>query len=813
MIASKDTIKALVSELIRSDLIIFPVRHHSPACSWYLREVFSRFSPSIVLVEGPRSFSSQLPLLAASEAKMPLAIYTYAVQKGSGENPEIRRAAYYPFCDYSPELVAIREAHKYQIPTRFIDLDFAEQCLIESEEEGDEPHSLLDEKHYQRSSYLRTLAQKFGCRDHEELWEHLFEGSIYAGELENHIAQIAAYCHFARIDCSKDELTEDGTLLRESEMAWHIQQSIAERKSNTGPVLAVVGGFHAVALPSLLSSSVKRPSIPRLQISEEASALIRYSFDRLDRLNGYTAGMTSPAWHQILWEKMDKSAKAKLQLSSKICQEAALGVLFDIAFELREQYGIQISMPALSSAYEHALRLASLRKRNAPLREDVMDAVVSCFVKGDIDADGALVLDVAKRIFSGKTIGIVPAGACTPPLVKDFLNRAHRQRLKIDDADPRHTTLEIYRRPEHRVTSRLLHSLVFLCVPFAFRRTGPDFINGTGLERMQESWEYSFSAATEGGLVEAAVHGATIPLATANRFNSQLNRLETEGGNRDAKTASGILIHACVLGLHDHFARLTTLLRGAIGNDSAFDSVTSAACNIGLLLEAREPLEAQDVPELPGLLNAAYERAIYLGLNLPGTSSDKSENYCFALAMLRELLIGNQGQSLDNELYWSMVRMLFCKHPSAMLRGAAAGLLYNSSKIGESELSHSLAGHLNGLADPRESVAFLRGLMKTAREVAWQKTALLKILDALIEKWDENAFVSMLPELRLAFAEMTPKETDRIAEAVAHLHGKEDLGRLVRYDLSEKEIQFNLAVSATLKEVLDSDGLKAWLTT
>ena len=60
-------------------------------------------------------------------------------------------------------------------------------------------------------------------------------------------------------------------------------------------------------------------------------------------------------------------------------------------------------------------------------------------------------------------------------------------------------------------------------------------------------------------------------------------------------------------------------------------------------------------------------------------------------------------------------------------------------------------------------MAFLRGLLQTAREAAWQQPALLGVLDKLLREWDEEAFVASLPELRLAFAEMTPKETDRIA--------------------------------------------------
>ncbi|MBX9901165.1 MAG: hypothetical protein K2Y28_10340 [Burkholderiaceae bacterium] len=810
MLPTSDAVRALGAQLVSDERIIFPVRHHSPACAWQLSRLFEQRAPSVVLVEGPRSFTPLVPLLVHPEARMPLAVYTYAVQSTEGNDKPARRAAYYPFCSHSPELVALTAAHARKIPTRFVDLDFSEQCLIEIEQEDGDAESLLDERHYRRSRYLGALAQQLGCRDHEELWEHLFEVSASTRSLQAHVTDMAAYCHLARVEYSLEELTKDGTLQREAEMAWHIQQALKERKAGDGPVLAVVGGFHAVAMPQLLASAVKRPSISRSAISDESSALIRYSYDRLDRLNGYSAGMTSPAWQQLLWERTLKYDKAGVDISKRVRKEAALTVLFDIAVELRERHGVALPMPTLVAAYEHALQLASLRGRPAPVRDDVFDAVISCFIKGEADADGLLVIAVARRIFSGQAMGKVPPGAGTPPLVKDFEYRARRQRLKIDDSQPRRAVLDIYRRPEHRLTSRLLHGLTLLAVPLAVRRAGPDFVNGTGLDRLQEHWEYAYSAATEAALVEASVYGVTVPLAVANRFCAQLDHLESSGERRDARAAAAFLMHACVLGLHDYLPRVIATLREAIANDAAFESVVAAASSVGLLAESREPLEARDVTEVPHLLKAAYERAIYLGSSLHGDPGEGNE-LLQALSRLRELLISAAGHTLDANLYWNLVIGLSTEHNAALVRGAATGLLYSAGRMSEAEVGTALDGHLNGLMQPRDAVSFLRGLLYTAREAAWQQSALLGILDKLLQQWDDDAFVATLPELRLAFAEMTPKETDRIADAVAQLHGEKDLGRLVRYDLSAAEVQANLGLSRTLVELLIADGLQAWV--
>lgn len=819
MLPLSDEVRALGARLAGDDLIVFPVRHHSPACAWQLDQLLRDVKPSAILVEGPRGFTDTIPFLVHDAARMPLAIYTYTVERAAADLPPRRRAAYYPFCDYSPELVALRAARRHDVPARFIDLDFAEQCALEASADdaadpdrpGDGAASLLDERRYERSRYLHALAEQLGCRDHEELWEHLFEAPMAGRSLREHVTAVAAYCHLARLESTDAELQADGTLAREAEMAWHIHEALAQRQPGDGPVVAVIGGFHAVVMPALLAAPPARPRVQRGALADEASALIRYGFDRLDRLNGYAAGMTSPAWHQRVWEQTGRFAKLAdvADAGRRGRQEVAMTMLFDIAVELRERHAVALPMPALTAAFEQALRLATLRRREAPVRDDVLDAVRSCFVKGEADAEGALILAVSRRLLCGTAMGSVPAGASTPPLVKDFDYRARRQRLKIDDSEPHRAALDLYRRAEHRLTSRLFHGLALLAIPMARRTAGPDFVAGTGLDRLQEHWDYTFSPATAAALVEASVYGVTVPLAVAARFDLYVAAFEAESGGRDAGRAAALLTQGCVLGLHDHLPRVLAMLARCIASDAAFESVAAAAGTLGLLWESREPLEARALEELPVLLKAAFERAIFLGHGMRGLVGDGVATLD-ALKRLRELLASTAGAALDGALYWALVRDLGAHHDAALVRGAAIGLAYASGRLDENQLGAAVAGHLDGLLAPHESVAFLRGLLGTAREAAWQQPALLAVIDRLLATWGEDQFVALLPEMRLAFAELTPKETDRVAQAVASLHGDADLGTLVHAGISAGEVQAHLALGRRLHDVLAADGLADW---
>lgn len=832
MLPASPELRALAARLHTPELIVYPVRHHSPACAWQLQRLLAALPrpPSAILVEGPRRFTPLIEALTHPEARLPLAIYAWAVERpGAGGEPR-RHAAYYPFCEHSPEWVALRAARTLGVPARFIDLDFGEQCLSERAAADDAPAvttpaparattpdavSLLDEHHYRRSATLRALGERLGCRDHEELWEHLFEVPATTRTPAEHLAALDTWCRLARLDSREEALRTDGTLAREAEMAWHIRSALAERSADAGPVLAVVGGFHAVVLPELVAGATARPQLDSRVFSEEDCALIRYDSERLDRLNGYAAGMPAPAWQLRLWQGLQQRARAGhgeiADLGAKVRDEAALLLLFEIAATLRERHKLHLPLPSLQAAHTQLRRLHRLRGRAAAAHTDLLDAVQSCFVQGEIDGAGAPVLAEARRACCGREAGRVPPGTARPPLLQDVLNRARRQRLKLDEDEPRRAVLDLYRRPEHRVSSRLLHGLMLLGVPFAQRTAGPDFVHGRGLERLQEHWEYRYSAATEAALVEASVYGPTLPLAVAARFNEQIERSREARETLDARSAVARLAQACVLGLHEQVPRLGGLLREAIHADTAFESLAAAAGHLGLLAAAREPLEARNLDDLPGLLQAAYSRALYLG-QAPLALSDDGSGALQALARLRELLASEAGQALDASLFTALLAALHREHPQPLLRGAAAGLLHADGQLDADALAASLHGHLDGLLAPREAVAFLRGLLHSAREVAWQQPAVLETLDSLLGGWDMPTFLAALPELRLAFATMTPRETERIARAVAGRHEVADLGPLLQRGTSPEQVQRQLAASHSLATLLAADGLGAWLS-
>ncbi len=200
---------------------------------------------------------------------------------------------------------------------------------------------------------------------------------------------------------------------------------------------------------------------------------------------------------------------------------------------------------------------------------------------------------------------------------------------------------------------------------------------------------------------------------------------------------------------------------------------------------------------------------MFLGRELTGQQCEPAAAVG-ALVQLRELLVSEAGSGLDAELYWQMVQRLEATHDVALVRGGAAGLAYSSGRTDSAGLARSVVGHLSGTSTAADAVGFLRGLLQTAREAAWQERDLLAGIDRRLASWDAETFIAHLPELRLAFAGMTPQETDRIARAVAGLHGAKELGRLLLRDVDEESVAHHLAVSRGVATLLARDGLQGW---
>lgn len=746
-----------IPRLLTREVAWLPVRHHSPACARVVRRVLRDARPDSLLIEGPRDATPLLPLLVHPGTRPPVALYA-AVPGTRG----LRRAAYYPLCDYSPEWVALRTAQELGIPARFIDLRFEEQ--LDAEESG--AVSLLGERHLQHSQFLRLACQGAGARDPDDLWDHLFE-SDPDPDPEPFLRGVLTWCALARQGCPPDERD----LAREAAMAWEIA-----RERDAGRRIAVLtGGFHTVALPDT------KPKRPRDRRPQEGTilCLMRYSFPQLDRLNGYWSGMPSPEFYQAVWEGRDPAA-----------------TLVVLGRALRDS---GISVADEGEAVLQVRGLAALRGHAIPTREDLLDGVRSCFVKGSLPVEGVAVLTRAYSLLAGDRRGEVPAEAGLPPLLEDFRLSARRLGLDPDSLERREVTLDLYRSQRDRARSRFLHQLRRLDVPFGRVLRGPDFVGGRDTERVQEVWESAWTPGCESGLLEAAEWGATVEEASAARLRDQARRAVGEAGE-----ACRLLLAACVAG---HHARLPELMEGAseaVAADARFEAQAQALHTLSLLHCGREPLEAHDLPGVRELAEACYRRACYLMPALAAAGEREEEAALAALLAVPEAMRLFGEEAWHREVRRSALLALRTGNP--VMAGAATGLLYGEGALAADEVVRDAAGWT-----AQRGAGFLRGLLAASRSVLWSIPEFVPRLTEAFAGWSGEEFRRHLPGLRLAFTSLAPAETDRVAGLAARATGAEDLGLVSRVPVSELELPRALELEEAIRASLLRDDLGDWL--
>ncbi|WP_327010077.1 DUF5682 family protein [Dactylosporangium sp. NBC_01737] len=96
------------------------MRHHSPALSAVMDDLLDAARPEVLLLELPAEFADWLPWLADPATTAPVALAGVAGPRGT--------AAFYPFADFSPELVAVRWAARNGVEVIPCDLPLADRA-------------------------------------------------------------------------------------------------------------------------------------------------------------------------------------------------------------------------------------------------------------------------------------------------------------------------------------------------------------------------------------------------------------------------------------------------------------------------------------------------------------------------------------------------------------------------------------------------------------------------------------------------------------------------------------------------------------
>ncbi|WP_409309312.1 DUF5682 family protein [Pectobacterium sp. B1J-3] len=832
--------QALATRLfLQSQQIYFaPVRHHSPACAYALLSLIEDIRPDDILIEAPVSFNHLLPDLLHPDTRPPIAVMGQAdVQCCASDEGESRqtatRSAFFPFCDYSPEWVALRTGQRHHATLRFIDLPWVEQIAID-ERQADVSQSLQAERYLAHSQFISALAKKCYCRDHDEVWEHLFElrTSEALADWSSLFHDTLIWCALARLDYEPQVLEAEGSAQREAHMLAAIMQARAENP--TGKILVVTGGFHSLALIeglshdgqslNALTDAAKKQYQKQLKQAEKDQAwLIRYSFDRLDALNGYASGMPAPAYYQQSWQMLmtqrrDRAAEKDLPLRTTQAyrHHMVMRFLSEVASMLRTQsFDDPPSYITVKNAMEQCVQLAALRGHEGPGRYDLLDGLQSSFIKGSIDdTQRDLWLEIEKT-FSGHTLGQIPKGSATPPLVNETYQLAKGHRFKLDDTLAKLSRLDIYRNPQHRARSRFLHLLNFLEVGFATRMSGPDFLSGHNLELLFEEWQYAWTPSVEGRLIALSEKGSQLEAIAIDKLVHLEKQLEEQGQNRSSKNAVQVLIQAALLGLQSRLAGLFRLLHDDIQNDFRLSSLVECGHSLIHLWRGRDFLGLRYQPELTQLLLELVPQTLFCLSTIAAGDEPQQEEHFTALLALREFIefvpTIDPTSTASGDFYRQLRQIAPTLNDVPLLKGAVDALRYLGDEIDECALSDNLSNAFSQGSDPEQAIRYFVGVMRTTPELIIKTPRLIDRLNMLIAQWDDDRFLHVLPDLRFAFSQLTPKQNAVLANYLAEQCGlSEPELQLWQTDFTEREMLQAIQLNQKLQQQLVENDLLSW---
>jgi hypothetical protein len=412
------------------NLTVVGVRHHSPACAGLVREAIERLRPAHVLIEGPSDMNDRIGEFLLGH-ELPVAVFT-SVRDGASA-----RGAWSPFCEYSPEWVALTEGTRAGAQVRFIDLPAWHPAF-----------STLTNRYADAelrfTQTVDELCRQFGMDNIDTLWDHMAEIEAEQTPPAELGERLNLYFDLVRTASTADrepggpadaggsadpggsagpagsaglpEQTSEE--IREQYMARWIAAAL--RHSPDRPVLVVCGGFHRPALLRLAAEPCSQeadwPEPEPIPVESAVSYLVPYSFKRLDAFDGYQSGMPSPGYYQRLWELGPRGA--------------ATALTEEVVQRLRKR-NQRVSTADLIAARVNGEGLAAVRGHRHPARADLLDGLVSALVAEALDqplpwtgrrvlAPGThpAVVEMVAAL-SGDRVGRLHPDTPLPPLVHD----------------------------------------------------------------------------------------------------------------------------------------------------------------------------------------------------------------------------------------------------------------------------------------------------------------------------------------------------------------------------------------------------------
>ncbi len=736
---------------------LFGVRHHSPACAVALPPLLAKLKPTALAIEMPADLASWLPWLGHPDATAPLAI---AAVSASGDD-----LGFYPFADFSPELVAIRWARDAKIPVHAIDLPASGRG------------------HRDREGRALGVAERLPGA-HDDSWEHLVEGPGTLGDPERVRRAALLYGWALRIDAARGGGVSDFDLAREA----HMRAALAKLTAKKGArIAAVIGSFHAAAL---IDKLWHEPADVETTTVELVSSLIPYAFELLDARSGYPAGIRDPSWQQRLWEtQRDRGDVAAL----------VAGCLVEITRGVRT-LGLPASVPDAHAAAEITVSLARLRGLAAPGRRELVEAVQTALAQGELLGRGRIVARAMEQVLVGRTRGRLAEGTPRSGLAPHVFELLAALKLPVA---PTPEPLELRLDPLRSRLDRRRH--VALCrlracgIPYGSEQ---ESVAAGGVESLTTSWKVKLTPSTEAMIELAGLRGVTLRQAAAGALRADRARLDA-ADELTVKALIELCTGAAAVGAGELTSEWLAELAGARLAEATLAELITLIALLDRIVAGHVialPTSADDAepgeiePFVPPLVDQhsatlrvaarpgeawAIDRNAILGVavaSVLGLAGSESLDDARALAELVRILDRPEHATLgDGRLRWSIDQL--AETGSPVIAGAASVVRVLIGSVAAEILSVTIGGWLDLGTDidgRRLLVGRLRGALAIAGPLFEAAPVFLDGLVERVEQLGDDDFLARAAALREGFEVLSNASRRRLLVSLAERLGIND---------------------------------------
>ncbi len=710
---------------MEATLQYYGIRHHGPGSSAALMTALRRQQPDCILIEGPSDAESCIPIVADPKLRPPVAILIY-------RKKDLSTAAYFPFTSYSPEWQAIQFGLKKKIEIRFMDWPQALQFELADRADKGVQTSLFNNRLDTLNAAeltrdpLQFIARLAGYDDVERWWEVTFE---HTGATEIIFPGISKMMHELRATQPAQSLE---TTFREAYMRTRIRQAIKDGFHN---IAVVCGAWHLPALESLdlFSAREDKKLLQGLKTKLKTEAVwIPWSYERMTRAQ-YGAGMTSPAWYELLHQKKDQAA---VYWMAKVAQ-------------LLRKKDLDVSSAATIEGIRLANTLSSMRGLAIPGLKELQNAAISVICQGQTEPMRL----IYQKLIVGDKIGRVPDSQIISPLQKDLVARIKKARLTkfYNTTEPATKKLDL-RVASNMEASILLHQLLLLGIAWGKKNKGPKGQTGSFAEYWRLKWRPDYMMR----VIDAGMWGKTIRLASASKALHQLDTLQKPED----------IAHLLALCLNSNLPNTSVKVIEKLEDTAALSSdVLSLMETLPPIFQLLKYGSTRSVPE--GALRILVEQLaprifVLLPIACAGKNDETArEIYAQLIDFHQGLLIWDDAELLES-WYRTLFKIMNISTVPDFLLGAILRLCFDKGQLAFDDVVLQMSYALSGMREPLHAVHWLEGFLKGSGLIFVYHQPLWELINQWIQQLSEERFQESLPLLRRAFSAYQPAERRKL---------------------------------------------------